>query len=505
MAFQVFRAPEIWSSANRPLEFILGSERQPNTDPDESGIAIVSITQNDPVIVGNFGVNPADVIVFASTILMLEVGQYVLIENTALRLYSGTYRVTAVYGNGVFAIQSDYLGEDSGGEFSVWYQNYCIVFDVSVGEAQDTKRYYVKAGPDGRFVLNVQDQVQRSFGDVFGSVQPGLTTTNAFASTDRIATNYSIVAYDGYDVPDENGNSTFTVDLDSRQIIVTNFVGINAVHPYQHIQGGALKMDYANGFALYLISWQTPSTTAKFLTWGPREQTCGIADAFFLPFLHAGTAGEGMGVTVSTYNSAGAFIANTVILFSEGSPKLAGVVNVGPAALGNVITPDTAYYRMALVNFDETFISEVMRINVDRTCHEANERFYWLNKLGGIDQYTYTGRTTQVTTIERSVSQKPYMPRPVATPYYGDYQRRMYATMPDRRYISRTKPIGQDVTEWITQDLFESANVKMNRAGTWWTEVLLYSYEQQGTTTKGGNTILDTEYALGTDNITQRR
>ena len=100
MAFQVFRAPEIWSSANRPLEFILGSERQPNTDPDESGIAIVSITQNDPVIVGNFGVNPADVIVFASTILLLEVGQYVLIENTALRLYSGTYRVTAVYGNG---------------------------------------------------------------------------------------------------------------------------------------------------------------------------------------------------------------------------------------------------------------------------------------------------------------------------------------------------------------------------------------------------------------------
>ena len=212
-----------------------------------------------------------------------------------------------------------------------------------------------------------------------------------------------------------------------------------------------------------------------------------------------------MGVTVSTYNSAGAFIANTVILFSEGSPKLAGVVNVGPAALGNVNTPDTAYYRMALVNFDETFISEIMRINVDRTCHEANERFYWLNKLGGIDQYTYTGRTTQVTTIERSVSQKPYMPRPVATPYYGDYQRRMYATMPDRRYISRTKPIGQDVTEWITQDLFESANVKMNRAGTWWTEVLLYSTEQQGITTKGGNTILNTEYALGTDNITQRR
>ena len=113
---------------------------------------------------------------------------------------------------------------------------------------------------------------------------------------------------------------------------------------------------------------------------------------------------------VTTFNSQGNQIADTlnIIKGSSISWRKAQSVLVGTSNLGVLITPETVKYQVriglkdASSSFDST-LTERKTFIIDDNCYRDEFRFEWLNKLGGIDAYTFTGKHSKTTDIEKEV------------------------------------------------------------------------------------------------------
>ena len=503
MGIVVTSLPPKWDSASRPLETTFRSTLFPATLPDEAFLPIFEIRKPNFFELTNLIIlDEDDVIVtgnFASASFV--VGDYVKIENTAQSAYLGVFRVTKAPNTDIIAIEAAYTIDDQFGTVSRHYNNFALYCSVTgSNDGFNPIVYPLQPNASNEFILNVSDQMQRTFPSPFTEVFPGAGYAGIGTYLRSVVQSYGVTVGEAYDVP-TNGIPEFYNPGPAFKLVSNRFV-INSQHPYHEVQrDGTPLMAWESTYDEYLVNNANP-VGSKFLTWGPRngEQCVTEADDFFLVYLWDGNRNNGVELTISRYTAAGTFIANTDIPFAP--PELPGayVLNVGPSQLLPYIESNAAYYIVALQNGGEQLITEPFRLTMCRDCTKASRRLFWRNALGGIDQFTFNAREDETVTSERQTVRKPYMPRSFR---YIESNERVYRTDIERTYEAWAKPHTYDVQRWLARDLYESADIVTSIVLDRWTRVIPIDVDIQSDTTRNGSYRASIRYRLGVDNIKQ--
>lgn len=243
------------------------------------------------------------------------------------------------------------------------------------------KPWNIKAGNDYTFYIDVQSPVQRYLAPrtdytAASSMFPamtGFTTTNA-------ADCYAAFRVD-----------TYLEYRSSAGLLITS----TAAETSSGFHAFAAKRP-ANDVSMADYYYQG-SGTFKWLTDGPSAQKIGTSEAaslcaarkgwnqYVLKFYDAG------GFSSSASQSVGSVGTNpTLQSLDAGTANLAGVGSF-PATFDNI-----SYYTVELAN-SGTVVSEPWRFDIVRRCAHA-KRMYWMNSLGGVDQYTFEGQITKIHT-----------------------------------------------------------------------------------------------------------
>lgn len=162
----------------------------------------------------------------------------------------------------------------------------------------------------------------------------------------------------------------------------------------------------------------TTASTKRFLTHQPDEIMIGEGEQYCLNFLN--TVNNGVyALVIETYDSNGtpiqaAEIQNGSFYSVSGSDIYRRMLSVGVGTdnlnnstllSGNqpLINENVSYYRVYLEDSIATVISETKQFNIDSryTKYGAN-RFWWLNRLGGFDSYSFTRLSNRNVSISRT-------------------------------------------------------------------------------------------------------
>ena len=353
-------------------------------------------------------------------------------------------------------------------------------------------------------MLNIQDIAARQFRSPFEDVTTGLGADVFYPTTPSMGMPYSVTAYEKYTGWTAGVPSTVLLNKPPHSILLTGFRTANMIHPYHKNVGGVTVMDWTDDlkrFPMFQLA-----TDKEFLTWGSRtKQKVKPTESFFLSVLwDTGVFDDGYDFLLTTYDGAGN-VTNTVPVEMQADRGYAASFNVGPAALTGLIPAGTAYYTVQLSNNTDKDVSELFRLNMDYGCSEVCRRVYWQNKLGGIDQFSFTGREADSTDVERELVERQYVPTDSKT----GFNRRMYRTRPERLHVLTSDLIGVETLGWLAEDLFESADVRLqvhtvpSGKNPWWTPVILKNKTSIGSNTNNVNQRMLIEYSLGVDNMSQ--
>lgn len=504
MGIVVTSLPPKWDSASRPLETTFTSTLFPASLPGEAFLPIFEIRKPNAFELANLIIlDENDVIVtgnFASASFV--VGDYVKIENTSQSAYLGVFRVTKAPNTDIIAIEAVYTIDDQFGTVSRYYNNFALYCSVTgSNDGFNPIVYPLQPNASNEFILNVSDQMQRTFPSPFTEVYPFNTPPTGTGSNLRsVVQAYGVTVGEAYDVP-TNGIPEFFNPGPAIKLVSNRYV-INSQHPYHEVdRDGNTVLLWESTYDNYIVN-NAITGSAKFLTYGPRngEQCVTEEDDFFLVYLWDGNRNNGVELTVSRYTAAGTFIANTDIPFAPPEAPGAYALNVGPSQLLGLIEDNAAYYIVALQNGGEQLITEPFRLTMCRDCTKASRRMFWRNALGGIDQFTFTAREDEAVTSERQTVRKPYMPRLFR---YIESNERVYRTDIERTYEAWAKPHTYEVQRWLARDLYESADIVTPIVGDRWTRVIPIDVDIQSDTTRNGSFRASIRYRLGVDNIKQ--
>lgn len=503
MGVVVTSLPPKWDSASRPLETTFRSTLFPASLPGEAFLPIFEIRKPNLFELTNLIIlDEDDVIVtgnFASASFV--VGDYVKIENTAQSAYLGVFRVTKAPNTDIIAIEAAYTIDDQFGTVSRYYNNFVLYAQVTgSNDGFNPIVYPLQPNASNEFILNVSDQMARTFPSPFTEVFPGAGYAGIGTYLRSVVQSYGVTVGEAYDVP-TNGIPEFYNPGPAFKLVSNRFV-INSQHPYHEVQrDGTPLLAWESTYDEYLVNNANP-VDAKFLTYGPRngEQCVTETDDFFLVYLWDGNRNNGVELTISRYTAAGTFIANTDLPFAP--PELPGAyaLNVGPSQLLPYIESNAAYYIVALQNGGEHLITEPFRLTMCRECPKASRRLFWRNSLGGIDQFTFNAREDENVTSERQTVRKPYMPR---TFRFIESNERVYRTDIERTYEAWAKPHTYEVQRWLARDLYESADIVTSVIADRWTRVIPIDVDIPSDSTRGGSFRASIRYRLGVDNIKQ--
>ncbi len=170
----------------------------------------------------------------------------------------------------------------------------------------------------------------------------------------------------------------------------------------------------------------------------------------------------------------------------------------GPADLSPIFS--LAYkYRVELRKVGTLdLISEQVEVILNYKCRETYRRFLWLGKLGGVEQYTFSGREVATGKYKRATVQKP-MGR--GTGY--DWAEKVYRNEPERTRMISTIPLRDDVRRWVAEDLCESPSVAVEVEGQICPCIVLSS-SIPAWRSDNGNKPITIEYKAGVDNMSQQ-
>lgn len=501
MAITISDTPDVWSSAYRPIEFIFITDKLRNATPGEVDIPILFINQS---ALGVF-------VTISSQFSTrdLQIGEALRITSTDNGLYVGTFRVlNAFVSSGVLVayIDTEYVGDETGGLASRTYDNLRLVADVAF--ASGTTSFPLQANELNQFVLNLQDIAARQFIRTFDEMAPGLAWGTLQNTDLSICQAYGINVREQYTFW-ENGVPYNSDDIGERagagDTKVKGYFAVDCIHPYHKEEDGAVVMDWDSNIKNLFIMADGLSGV-RFLTWASRTtQKVGLDDDFYLSFLlQRSTPFTTVRAFITTYFHDGSTIgtvATDPMTFS-----LAGTINVGPSVIPDgVITSFVSYYTVVLLDALGNIISEAMRLNIDRDCAEIARRIYWRNKMGGIDQYTMKGREVEVSRASRQSISRNYMPVPTVTSqFYGSWMQRGVRVDPNRGHFVTSELIRVDVLQWLNEDCFESADHSTVVRDGWWTPIVVTSTESMPVSTNNVNQRFILEYFYGVDNLSQR-
>lgn len=505
MAILLNHEPDKWDSAGRPVEAKFISTRFPNNIAGESGMPIFEIRNPNAFELANVpGLDAADVIVTGDWSLANFVqGDVVSIAGTTSGLYpDGNYKVLKSANVNIITIEATYNGDDTFGTLSRYYNNYVLYIDcLGSNQAPASQLYPLQLDTNGEFVVNVSEQMVRTYPSVFSQIYPALPYTGYGSVLTSITQSYQLSYGEGYDIP-SNGIPEFTF-YGAAVKIVSNKIIINSQHPFHETDAdGEVLFDWTDDYTEYLVSNNPVTPDAKFLTWGPRDtQTIGTAEDFFLCYLWNGNEIDGLELFVIQYDSAGLVLGSVALPMTAPSDAGAYVINAGTNALTG-ISANCAKYSFALRNVNEGLISEVWTLHVRQGCSPKDMRFYWRNGLGGVDQYTFTQRYDETLGLETQTITKPYVTR------LGDFG----SLWTERAISTKFKRGGRVWSEkmswadhrWLSRELLESADVVTAVHPNFWTKVILERTSGTTYSTRGGSERMDISYRLGIDQKKQQ-
>jgi hypothetical protein len=529
MSFNPLYYPFDYHSAYRPIVYrVSSSEYLPPSVFSASalGVAVRLATSTE---VDLYGISSTDVVVqhTAATFYNNELVALPLSATSSdlsgTSRYPGTYRITRVLSDTLMVVAATYVGIDTfGGSVCKVKGNYtvfAVVYGPNIPQPVEFSLKPVLSDVFGSiayiFELDCRDVIARHFKDI-----KNLVTANTTAITDAegyISMKYSVRMYAGYDVVSPLGVVTFTRfdGPDEVGFEIFNQVAVNAIHPYHHTErDGTVDLDWADSFSddyvMNTIGVGGPVTTKRFLSYMDRDLTkIRSGDAFFLAFLWQGTPLSRGKIRIRYVNAAGSNIS-TVDIGNPGNNNLGAtsyIANVGLAA--HTAPAGAVKFLVWLINGStDARMSEIWTFNIE-ACKGINKRWYYLNKLGGVDAFTFQGDETRQMSVRRDILSKPNMAIPDVLAFSGqtftnDYQSRVWRTTPQRKYTISSGFLLPKELRVVAEEMFESANIFTEIRDGWWTNIIPITTETAGDRDSGRAERFVIQYQLGVDNATQR-
>lgn len=350
---------------------------------------------------------------------------------------------------------------------------------------------------------------------------------SGFTSTEGLSSIiYRIAIGEAYDIPDDDGVNVFTeVDKWPGADYGTTLCAVNGVLPYDHdyADDPTSALDWAqNSFALYRPTVYTDPTAYRFLTYAPRGHGAPSKPQGFYP------AEKGrlvvLNSSVSGYASSSKWwIRVEVIDTSTGTEFVYGAqaraftvpanvssfaIPTGPAELAAFFSTwptflDFDKYTVQLwydlSNNAQSPATEKFTFVKLHDCKEVRRRFWWINKLGGLDSYTFTGRESASVKASRRTVARPY-----STEIAHSFRERMQRVDPERHFSASTGIIDAQARRWLVEDLFESATVVTDHGGAVYRSPVIFTEDSADAhTTQERPSTLTLKYRIGVDNLSQ--
>ena len=527
MSFTPLSYPFDYHSAYRPILYrVTNSDYLPPSVFSASAL-VQTVRLATSTEVDLYGISSTDVVVehTAATFYNNELVALPLSATSSdiSGRYPGTYRVTRVLSDSLMVVAATYVGIDTfGGSVCKVKGNYtvfAVVYGPNIPQPVEFSLKPVLSDVFGSvayiFELDCRDVIARHFKDV-----KNLVTANTTAITDAegyISMKYSVRMFAGYDVVSPLGVVTFTrfEGVDDPSFEIFNQVAVNAIHPYHHTErDGTVDLDWADSFSddyvMNTIGVGGTVTTKRFLSYMDRDLTkIRSGDAFFLAFLWQGTP-LSRGKMRIRYGDATGTILSTADIGNPGNANLGAtsyIANVGLAA--HTAPAGAVTFQVYLINGSTSArMSEIWTFNIE-ACKGINKRWYYLNKLGGVDAFTFQGDETRQMSVRRDILSKPNMAIPDVLAFSGqtftnDYQSRVWRTTPQRKYTLSSGFLLPKELRVVAEEMFESANIFTEIRDGWWTNIIPITTETAGDRDSGRAERFVIQYQLGVDNATQR-
>lgn len=427
MAFSLTQRPDAFSAAYLPMVYKGTSNRSPNTRSQEidtsSTIAGVAGSTSGSVVRGE------RILVYADlqyTESQFRVGAYVLFENAGQ--YNGVHRISEIIqGASNFTSISQFyvetvVNQDTGvplnsqltalvtpGSVTVsqYYNNYSAILDLYIS-GNFVTRFRKKVNLDNEFVFDVSSVVQEYLGSDLYTLD---STTLDVASTDLSKEVYVEYGHE-YDIIKPDGTTELTISVYGDDS-ANSFYAVNSVIPYIGMNDFSV---FSTNYDMSDYAYTDTGNEQKFLTNQPYTTRIQRDSNYSLSYvINAETIGGGTPIGncevrlyVRTYNSSGATIAtNQTVLENDTLANLKGTraVLVGTTNLGAWITSETVKYDCYITLYNvitgNSRLTEIKEFEIDDTCYRDEYRFEWVNKLGGLDAFTFTGRYDKTSDIDK--------------------------------------------------------------------------------------------------------
>ena len=407
MALTLVQEPDRYSAAYLPIEYKFTSDLDPNSIPGESdsnGTLFGSDNSGEDILVGTQPVP-------------LVVGDYVYLENAGV--YNGVHRVSSI-NNGTegvsvtgFFIDTPVTTETTlpgilkqAVEVTKYYNNYSAVVDVYIG-GSFTVRLRKKRDFNNEFVFDLSSIIQEYLGSDLLALGTSTTSTSVDLSKEvyiQYAEEYDVIS---------NGiaNLTLTSFTDNS---ANTFIGVNSTIPYVFMSDFSISSvnynldDFYNTNALF-----NGASAYNWLTLQPEEVRISSNDSYQMSFINATETYNGgtnpiavnLDYVLRTYDSQGSLIAtNIIVIDTDTTTNLEGVYNVpvGPSNLSAYITSDVVKYTVQ-TRIDEFILADLRTFLIEDDCNRILRRFEWVNKLGGIDSFTFKGKEFKDIDVEKEV------------------------------------------------------------------------------------------------------
>jgi hypothetical protein len=528
MAFQPVYYPYDYHSVYRPVVYRWTStDYQPrNTFFAEGQVIEVRLPTTEEI--DSFGISADSVILSHTPFATAPVnGELVQVwevnfptDVSGVNRYPDTYRIVRILSDSLMVISANYAGQTAAGGFVARIKGTYTVFATITGPnipepvTVALKPVYDPDTFGGAWIfdLDARDILARHFKDIKQAITPGMT--QMVNAEGYLTMKYSVHVYAGYDVVDgTTGIATFTHfdGVDDPFAEVIDQVCVNAVQPYHHVErDGDVDVDWATSFdtahRMSLLTGGTPATSRKFMTYMDRDlTTMRSGEDMFLAFMWFG-AGARLKMRLR-FGDIGGNILQTTDVGNATNATLGAtsyIANVGTTAAEP--PAGTTFYQAYLINaLTGARLSEIFTFKVV-PCKGINKRWYYLNKLGGVDAFTFSGEETRQMSVQRQVISKPNMRLPdLSVPSFtNDWQQRVWKTTPARKYTISSGYILPKELRTLAEEMFESPNIFTNVRESWWTNIIPITTDTAGDRDSGRAERFVIQYQLGVDNVTQR-
>lgn len=516
MAATVATTPPTPASCYRPLPY-----RVVRTDPAGTLIVEVFIADSSAVSALGNGVVVGDVIVaYAGSVFGTDpvvAGQAILMDPdcgsyAGRQMTLNAFTVSSMHYIVIDATPAGDFTPASGlGSFRVLLDNHEIHLKVLVYTDPEGTPHEVlmraKTGAGNSVSFDVGLRIRDYFNDrIDDFVKPipgGSLAQDAHGVT---ALFYRVHIAEVYDVPSSGAVDPYDGEhdllVDDVEDLSTFKVAVNAIHPF-----AGETVDWTDtDLSIFVVGGDT--FERKFLSDVPRatvgeyighKVTLAASDHFRVHMLTDSALDFEVDYTLRVYDVSGSTSSFVGAITASLPDTTTSAVSfaVGPADLSPHLTVPSKY-RIYVSNEEEDALSQGLEITVDAGCKENRRKFGFLNKLGGVDLYTFTGRESSMSKTKRAVVKKPY-----GTGSGYDYRTRTYRAEPERTRTASTAPINAAMSRWLAEGMTESVNVVVIENDIVCPAIVLTN-DVFTHTTGPWNKPITIEYALGVDNLSQQ-